>query len=150
MLNENALVPLCLYGKYSDSWKMKNCKLFKRSFTRTGIGYTFNNLKNNVLFRDSKTGDLFFTNKDKNPVKMKSASSNEGLYVILEANNEEIERFEKTKKRKPTEVKVTLHNPSEPANSLIGSKTFNIPLGLSSFFSTPASIIFILLTLKLM
>ena len=140
MLNENAFVPLCLYGKFSDSWKMKYCNIFKRSFTNVGIGYTFNNLKNNDLYKDIKTGEVLFKNDDHDPIKMKSAdaSSKDGLYVMIEANAEEVDRFEKTKYQlsygnfeiKPVEVRVTLHNPSEPANALIRSKTFDIPLGL--------------------
>ena len=70
---------------------------------------------------------------------MKSASPKDALRLLIEYNQEKVEEYESTKSPqnpegqlslKPTSVKVTLHNPDEPAN--LQSNVFSIPLGHST------------------
>ena len=118
-----------------------NCHLFKRSFTNKGIGYTFNNERNNILMKEDFRGNIFFPNFDRIPSLMKSASLEHSLKVVIESNAEEVERYEKTidasvpnhkghLKFKPKSILVSLHNPVEPAD--IRSSSFEIPLGHST------------------
>ena len=139
-----AFVPLCQFGKNLSSFTLENCNLFKRSFTNRGIGYTFNNIKMKDLYKD-RVGEQFFFNNDQQPVMMKTASANDALIVMIDANAEEVDRYLSTISEnnptgdltlKPNEVQVVLHSSSEPANVM--SKSFEIPLGHSTtVFITP-------------
>ena len=120
------------------------CKLFKRSFTNSGLGFTTNNeLRNKLYKRGAKEfmnqNEVFFTNNENSPTKMKSASPKDALRLMIEFNREKVEIYENTKRNqspegqiylKPTLVKVALHNPNEPAN--LRSNVFSIPLGYST------------------
>lgn len=70
---------------------------------------------------------------------MVSASSDNALKVLIEANREEVDIFENTKSNtnppgelilKPTSKTVVLHDPKEPANIIANS--FTVPLGHST------------------
>ena len=74
----------------------RNCNLFKRSFTNKGIGFTFNNEKEQALTKKDFYSSIFFPNKDRKPSLMKSASSKHSLTVVIENNAEEVKRYEKT------------------------------------------------------
>ena len=120
-----------------------NCNLFKRSFTNMGVGFSFNNELRQNMYKNSSDLHLFLStlivNDDKKVSMMESASSQKSLKVLIENNLEESEFYEDTKNAdmpkgilnlKPRKIKVTLHEPKEPAN--IRSNSFNIPLGQSS------------------
>ena len=122
----------------------KNCDLFKRSFTNKGIGYSYNNAKANDLFKQNQDLQnlfkIFFVNEDQDPVKMKSASKKHALVVLVENNDEEVQRFEDIHEYqlKPTEIEVALHNPFQPAN--FRSESFEIFLGhTSTVYITPTA-----------
>ena len=83
----------------------------------------------------------FFTNEKSSPTNMKSASPKDALRLMIEYNREKVEKYELTRNKdpanpegeldlKPTSVKVSLHNPKEPAN--LRSNVFSIPLGHST------------------
>ena len=122
-----------------------NCKLFKRSFTNLGLGFTTNNQLKNKLYKRGTKGfkiqnEVFFTNKKDSPRKMKSASPKDALRLMIEFNREKVEKYESTRDPpinpegilalKPTSVRVALHNPNEPPN--LRSNVFSIPLGHST------------------
>ena len=122
----------------------QNCQKFRRSFTTSGIGYTFNNDIADKIFKNPNTINtkIFMINAKSTPTKMESSSPDSPLEVILENNMEEVDSFETTKTtsipigdlgQKPRKVKIVLHNPYEPAN--IRSNSFEIPLGNNIFTS---------------
>ena len=114
---------------------MKNCKLFKRSFTDKGIGYTFNNEVDYDFYKKSKNNEVLRkvlkVNEENNILNMRKAGSKHALRVLLENSLEEVENIdESAENKKPTSVEVTLHNPKEPAN--LRSNSFKVPLGYST------------------
>ena len=117
-----------------------NCDLIKRSFTNVGIGFTFNNELKENLYKKADDLELllstYMINNDRKVSKMKSASSKQAFKILLENNVEENKFYENTKNEedptgqtnlKPRKIKVSLHDPREPAN--LRSNSFNVPLG---------------------
>ena len=103
-----------------------------------GIGFTANNEVENNLMKNDFTSKEFFTNTNRRPSLMKSASLKDSLHVVVENNMEEVERYEGSNepKQQPTEISVSLHNPVEPAD--IRTSSFDIPLGYSTIvYITP-------------
>ena len=130
---DNAFIAMCKFGNDVNIMTMWNCHHFKRSFTNQGLGYTFNNEQENNLIREDFKSLQFFTNTARDPSFMKSASPEHSLRVVIESNAEQIQNFRDHDSQtifEPKEVKVSLHNPKEPAD--IRSKSFNIPLGFST------------------
>ena len=124
---------MCKMGNNVKRMSFLNCNLFKRSFTNKGLGYTFNNEREDELIKKHARSTALFHNTDRKLSLMKSASSEHGLKVVLENNREEVERYMLNPLEtdlEPTEITVALHNPKEPAD--IRSKSFNIPLGHST------------------
>ena len=74
---------------------MRNGNIFKRSFTNQGIGYSFNTATKQSLFKIGFL-NLLAVNEEREPSKMISASSDDGLYVLIEANREEVAYYENT------------------------------------------------------
>ena len=134
----NAFVAMCNFADKEKQMRFDNCKLFKRSFTNNGIGYTFNNEKYSEMMKNDFKNSVFFPSMSK-PLLMKSSNSKHALRVIIENNAEEVDRYFQKKNQirfEPTTITVTLHNPKEPAD--IRSKSFNIPLGhLTTVYITP-------------
>ena len=147
----NSFISLCQFAKDPPLMRLNNCDKFRRSFTNRGLGFTFNNKKADNLYQHGDNIKLqlesLFFNKDDDPRMMNSASPDEGLYVLIENNMEEINNYENTKdtsnvagdwKKKPVSVLVVLHDPSQPAN--MRTKSITIPLGQSStVYITPSA-----------
>ena len=121
---------------------MRDCNLFKRSFTDKGIGFTFNNEIGKKKYKMSKNNKVLkkvmSVNEENRVANMRKAGSKYALAVLLENNREEVLNFENdgSMKLKPVNVEVTLHNPKEPAN--IRSNSFKLPLGYSTIvYITP-------------
>ena len=147
----NAFVSMCKFNNNVGAMTLKNCDLFKRSFTNQGLGYTFNNERERILMKENYRSNSFSPNTKINPSNMISGNPEHSLHVIIENNAEEIERYESTKiitdsettsnvhgdvKYKPKKISVLLHNPREPAD--IRSSSFKIPLGHSTtIYITP-------------
>ena len=144
-IRSNAFISMCSFEGNPKEMKLDNCKLFKRSFTNKGIGYTFNNEIESTLMKRDLYSQTLYPNTKREPSLMISASSEHSLKVIIENNKEEVKRYEDTidvnKAKgtlhlKPIDVAVSLHNPKEPAD--IRSSSFKIPLGHSStIYITP-------------
>ena len=104
----------------------------------TGIGFTANNeVEDNLMKNDFKSKALF-SNTNRRPPSMKSASLKDSLHVVVENNMEEVERYEGNfeSKKQPTEISVSLHNPVEPAD--IRTSSIDIPLGYKTIvYITP-------------
>ena len=139
----NPFAAYCKYGNNVHAMLFSNCNLFKRSFSNIGLGFSFNNELRHNLYKNSSDNHLLLStlmvSDDKKVSMMESASSKKSLKVMIENNFEESKFYEDTKITeppkgiliyKPRKIKVTLHEPKEPAN--IRSKSFNIPLGQSS------------------
>ena len=144
----NAFVSLCSFDHDLENQRFKDCKLFSRSFTNMGIGYTANSEVADKLFKSKKfgsPGNFIYPNNEIHPTNMISAGPDYALKVLIENSRDEVEFFENTKRPtnpkgtltdQPKERKVSLHNPLEPAN--IRSNSFSIPLGYSTIvYITP-------------
>ena len=144
----NAFVAVCSFGYDLKDHVFEDCKLFSRSFTNMGIGYTANNQIARKLFKSKHFGmksNFIFPNDQLFPKNMTTAGSDYALRVFVENNREEVDHYENTKSLinpvgtmslMPIERKVTLHNPMEPAN--LRSNSFSIPLGYSTIvYITP-------------
>lgn len=143
-MRDNPFVALCSFEEDLENLSFDDCKLFKRSFTNSGLGFTANNEIRNKLYKrpENKFKDqnyVFNTNNKKAPTNMRSARPEDALRLMIEYNRERVEIYEKTRHPgspqgelflKPTTVKVALHNPNEPAN--LRSNAFSIPLGHST------------------
>ena len=146
---QNAFVALCSHGSKIESTTFSNCNLFKRSYTNTGIGFSYNIAKVTDMFKKSSSLDetmrIFNFNMKDNIKMMKSASSDHALKVFIDYNEDAVQLFENTRtvgnpkgvlKFKPKKVSVALHNPYEPAS--IRSNSFEIPLGYTTtVYNTP-------------
>ena len=148
---DNPFVALCSFEDDLENLSTEDCKLFKRSFTNTGLGFTTNNQIRKKLYKQGTNvfrnqNEVYFTNKRHNLKMMKSASPKHALRLMIEYNRDEVEIYENTRKNaqnsegelslKPTTVKVSLHNPNEPAD--LRSNVFSIPLGYSTIvYVTP-------------
>ena len=123
----NSFVALCKFEEDEQfEMSIENCDLFRRSFTNKGLGYTFNNLPASHQFKPSQNIDLqlksFNFNKGQFPRLITSASPDHALTVLLEANVEEVIKYEKSRSDsntegeinlKPKHVLVSLHDPKE-------------------------------------
>ena len=118
----------------------ENCNLFKRSYTTTGLGFTFNQEPIDKLMKEDYRNNVFSTWKV--PSAMKSTDLEHALTVVLDSNAEEVELYRNsmsedsdTRKHKPKEISVSLHNPKEPADTkFIPLTSTRIPLGHSTTF----------------
>ena len=150
-MRDNPFVALCSFEDDLENLYFDDCKLFQRSFTNTGLGFTTNNQLRNKLYKQGTNkfrnqNQLFFTNNRQNMKMMKSANPKHSLRVMIEYNRGKVEIYEKTREipnnpegmidLKPTSVKVSLHNPNAPAD--LRSNVFSIPLGHSTIvYVTP-------------
>ena len=142
---------MCKFEENVKNMKFDNCNLFKRSFTTQGLGYTFNNEKENNLIKENFKNSQFLPNTRRDPSKMKSTSSEYSLKVVIDNNAEEIEQYTESLKKtyetkdewfdqnsiiqKPKDIAVSLHNPKEPADTkFIPLNSVRIPLGYSTTF----------------
>ena len=102
LLRQNAFVPLCKFNANFKEMTFSNCKLFKRSFTNKGIGFTFNGLRAKDLYKTSESSQInsaikiFSFNQETQSRLMQSSSSKHSLHVIVDNNEEEIQRYETT------------------------------------------------------
>ena len=130
---------LCKFGRNQDRWSFETCQKFKRSFTTSGVGYTYNNdIASHILKNpNAANSNVFVINTNSRPVKMEISSPDNPLEVIVENNMEEVDQFKNTQtsgsstgdlSQKPRKVKLVLHNPVEPTN--IRSNSFEVPLGI--------------------
>ena len=111
----------------------RNCNLFKRSFTNHGLGFTFNNAKEEKLIKRDFQNKIFNHNKNRDPSLMKTANPQHSLSVLLENNAEEVQEYKNKDGdgiKKPQKITVSLHSPNEPAD--LRSKNFQVPLGHST------------------
>ena len=145
-VRDNPFVSLCSFGIDLENLLFDDCKLFKRSFSDSGLGFTTNSQIRSKLYKIgtkifSSQNEVFFTNNKNYPKIMKSSSPKDALRLMIEYNREKVEKYESTRNNdpqnpegeiflKPTSVKVALHNPNEPAN--LRSNFFSIPLGHST------------------
>ena len=128
-MRDNPFVALCSFEDDLENLSFDDCKLFKRSFTNTGLGFTTNNQLRKKLYKAgtnnfNNQNEVFFTNIRQNSKNMKSANPKYALRLLVEYNRGKVEID------KPTSVKVSLHNPNEPAD--LRSNVFSIPLGYST------------------
>ena len=95
-----------------------------------GIGFTANNEVEDRLMKNDFKSKALFSNTNRRPSSMKSASLKDSLHVVIENNMEEVERYEGNPepepKQQPTKISVSLHNPVEPAD--MRSSSIEIPL----------------------
>ena len=130
---KNVFVAMCKFSNNVDQMTHDNCNLFKRSYTDKGIGFTFNNEREDKLIKTDFRRTELSPNTNRKPSIMKSAASEHALTVVIENNAEEVNRYfndPNNTKLEPIEVTISLHNPVEPAN--MRSRSFNIPLGHST------------------
>ena len=136
---KNVFVAMCKFSNNVEEMTHDNCNLFKRSYTDKGIGFTFNNERDDRLIKKDFRSTVLFPNTNRKPSLMKSAASAHALTVVIENNAEEVNRYMKDTtitKFEPSEITVSLHNPVEPAD--LRSRSFNIPLGHSTkIYITP-------------
>ena len=131
------MIATCRFENFKSQ---ENCNLFKRSFTTLGIGYTFNNVNEDVFMKENfRNSELLTkTNRNRKVTFMKSAKSKHSLRVLIENNAEEISRYEdnhgkyglyssKYLIQKPKKILVSLHNPQEPADAKFQPST-SIPI----------------------
>ena len=82
-----------------------------------GIGYSFNNEKEDTLIKSNFKSSAFYPNKYRIPSLMRSKHV---LRVVIENNEEEVIRYECDNEYnvlfEPTEIALSLHNPKEPAD----------------------------------
>ena len=74
VVKQNAFVQACILEKtlrISYWWRQRNCNLFRRSFTTNGIGYTFNNIQSQHLYKNQNKENIFYINDDKGRVQIK-------------------------------------------------------------------------------
>ena len=153
VVRQDGFVALCKHESDVDIMTFEKCNLFKRSYTNKGIGFSYNNAKADVLYKQfmglEDLHEIFSINKNTDPVKMKSASLKFALKVFIQNNEEEVQNYEKTVqnkgslikdpgdlKLKPRKVQVVLHDPNEPAN--FRSNSFEIFLGhTTTVYITP-------------
>ena len=94
---ENAFVALCKHGSNVNKMTFSNCNLFKRSFTNKGIGFTFNNAKVDDLLKKSfgqqDATKVLALNENEKIKKMVSAGSDHALRVLLDYNEEAVQRY---------------------------------------------------------
>ena len=92
-----------------------------------GLGFTANNEVEDNLIKNDFKSKAFFTNTNRRPSLMKSASLEGSLHVVVENNMEEVERYEEDyqSKMQPTKISVSVHNPVEPAD--LRTNNFEIP-----------------------
>ena len=97
-----------------------------------GIGFTANNEVEDKLMKKDYKSKTFFTNTNRRPSFMKSASLKDSFHVVVDNNVEEVERYEEDydQTMQPTKISVSLHNPVEPAD--LRTSSFEIPLGYST------------------
>ena len=134
----NAFVALCNFEEKVQKMTFRNCDLFKRSYTNQGIGFTFNNEKEEILVKKDFRNSIFHPNKKREASKMKSATTQYSLKTLIESNAEHVDYFENNinpdgigeQVAKPTSILVSLHNPKEPAD--MRATSFDIPLGQST------------------
>ena len=112
--NFNPFIPLCQYAGKPKKMTFRNCNLFRRSFTNVGLGYSFNNGRFQEMFKDNKMNNLMlkslFFNNEVNIRYPESSGPDYALELVLDANIEEVQRYEKsaedtTKKIKPFQPK---------------------------------------------
>ena len=144
---------MCKFEENVELMTFENCNLFKRSFTTHGLGYTFNNEIENFAIKKNFRSTSFSPNIGRIPSLMKSTNSDHSLTVIIDVNDEEVDRYETSKEKykkyekyaifgnsneneifpKPKEVELSIHNPKEPADThFIPIKSVRVPLGYST------------------
>ena len=136
---------MCKFEENVKKMSFENCNLFKRSFTTYGMGFTFNNEREEILIKKDYRIPEFSHNVNGMPSLMKSTNSKDSLTVIIDSNAEEVAAYEKHSSEpgivhnKPKAVFVSLHNPLEPADArYITSTSMKIPLGYTTtFYITP-------------
>lgn len=136
---------MCTFEEDEEILEMSRCNLFSRSFTNKGMGFTFNNEKEEKLLKEDFRNHPFSPNQERDPSLMKSATIEDSLRVVVENNAEEVEKYDSTKSLsipegdltyEPLDVTVTIHDPKEPAN--IRSRGFKVPLGQKTIvYMTP-------------
>ena len=89
---------MCKFEENVKNMKFDNCNLFKRSFTTQGLGYTFNNEKQEILIKENFRNTELPTNLKMKPYLMKSTKAKHLLKVVIENNAEEISVFEDSKR----------------------------------------------------
>ena len=138
-MKSNPFVAMCKFEENNKIMSFENCNLFKRSFTTQGLGYTFNNEREEIMIKKRFRSTELSHNIKRRPSLMKSTSSEYSLTVIIETNAEEVESAEKGIVHKPKEISVSIHNPKEPADTkFIPSTSVKIPLGsTTTFLITP-------------
>ena len=123
-VTSNPFVTMCKFEENVQKMTFENCNLFKRSFTTQGMGYTFNNEREENLIKNVYRNKEFLHNTKRNPSLMKYTSTDHSLIAIINSNFEEVQIHENlagdTKKDdigpKPKEIYVSVHNPKEPAD----------------------------------
>ena len=129
---------MCNFEDYVDKMTFENCNLFKRSFTNEGLGYTFNNERDELLLKRSYRSSTMFQNRKVDTVLMKAASPDHSLRTVIETSAEERLRWEKSFSNdddgdynlKPRFIHLSVHNPNQPAD--MRSRSFKVPLGQST------------------
>ena len=129
---------MCNFEEKVQKMTFSNCDLFKRSYTNQGIGFTFNNEKEEILVKKDFRNSIFHPNRKREALKMKSATTQYSLKTLIESNAEHVDYFENSinadgigeQVAKPTSILVSLHNPKEPAD--MRATSFDIPLGQST------------------
>ena len=121
--NFNPFIPLCQYNGEPEVRSFRSCNLFSRAYTDMGVGYSFNTEKFEFIYKQNQGNmdsnqALFFNNK-KYVQYPKSSGKNYQLQIVIDANSEEVERFEKEilkSKKMPRPFLLSAHDPSSPAN----------------------------------
>ena len=121
--NFNPFIPLCQYSGEPEIMTFRSCNLFTRAYTDKGIGYSFNSEKFTTTFQettDNVDGHLAMWFNNKREVEYpKSSGKDFQLRIVIDANIEEVERYEKNiddVDKMPKAFLLTVHDPSSPAN----------------------------------
>ena len=147
--NLNPRIFLCNYNKENAEPSPTNCKLFHRSYTTEGFGYSFNNGNFFKRHRDNVYNNIFYKrmypNADRTQksdyVYPETSGPAYGLNMVLKLNDY-MNVLEKSGNRgssliKSRVFKVAIHDPAMPADLRSGGIEIE-PGYLSTFLITPS------------
>ena len=77
---------MCKFENNVERMSFENCNLFKRSYGTQGLGYTFNNEKEEKFIK-KEFRSIFSHNTERDPSLMKSTNPDHSLTVVLDVDD---------------------------------------------------------------
>ncbi len=147
--NSNPRIHMCQYDNQPAEDSMHLCKLFVRSYTNEGFGYTFNNrlfwnkhqADNRFNQRFYQLMSPFFQDSEEQDIRYpRSSGSFYGLQVVLHLNQYEEAARTANRRHVVPAFRVTLHDPHKPAD--LRSEGIEVKPGYAStFLVTPSQVV---------